>query len=266
MEYTGTLSKMESALADRVNYFLQLSKEQIQLNDLLDKNLKITYLGEIYCIKCGRKTSKSFSQGFCYPCFQSAPETEECVLRPELCRAHEGIARNMEFAHSHCLIDHYVYLSRTDAIKVGVTRNTQIPTRWIDQGAVEAIKLAKTPNRYTAGLIEVALKKHMPDKTNWRNMLTGKITDIRTLTDVKKLAYSQLYKNLQTYYESDDSITKIEYPLLDIPAKVNSLDLEKTPVIEGKLTGIKGQYLIFDNLNVINIRKFGGYKVVLNTF
>ena len=261
MELTGNLSKMDSAFASPVNYFLSFPNEKLQVDTLIGKPLKINYMGEISCIKCGRKTSKSFSQGFCFPCFQNAPETEECVLRPELCRAHEGIARDMDFAKTHCLIDHYVYLSRTNSIKVGVTRNTQIPTRWIDQGATEAIKLAKTPNRYTAGLIEVALKNHMPDKTNWRNMLIGKITDERLLTDAKELAYSQLDKDLQQYLEPDDTITPIQYPMNDTPVKVNSLNLDKEPVIEGILTGIKGQYLIFDNANVINIRKFGGYKV-----
>jgi hypothetical protein len=261
MEVSGNLLKMETKLNQTVQYHLILSDNKLLLNDYLGKKISLEYLGEINCIKCGRKTSKSFSQGFCFPCFQTAPETEDCVLRPELCLAHEGIARDMEFAESHCLIDHFVYLSRTDAIKVGVTRNTQIPTRWIDQGAIEAIILAKTPNRYTAGLIEVALKNHLPDKTNWRNMLTGKITDDRTLTDVKRLVSSIGDIYIEKYFYTDDSITTISYPLLEKPVKIGSLDLEKTTHIEGVLTGIKGQYLIFDNTNVINIRKFGGYKV-----
>jgi hypothetical protein len=263
MEITGNLLKMGVELFGKVNYSLQLSGEVIPINELINRSIKIDYLGEINCIKCGRKTSKSFSQGFCYPCFQSAPETEECVLRPELCLAHEGIARDMEFAELHCLINHYVYLSRTDAIKVGVTRYTQIPTRWIDQGAIEAIKIAKTPNRYIAGLIEVTLKNHLPDKTNWRNMLTGKITDNRPLLDVKMIIRNIPDETLQKYFENDNSITTIEYPLTAVPTKVNSFDLDKYPLIEGVLTGIKGQYLIFDNLNVINIRKFGGYKIKL---
>lgn len=261
MEAIGNLSKMGTELYENVRYTVILSENKICLNDHLNKPVQIDYLGEINCIKCGKKTSKSFSQGFCYPCFLSAPETEDCVLRPELCRAHEGIARDLEFAQTHCLIDHFVYLSRTNAIKVGVTRNTQIPTRWIDQGAVEAIKIAKTPNRYLAGLIEVSLKNHLPDKTNWRNMLTGKITDGRPLTEVKTQVYDLLDKNLQEYFYPDDSITYIDYPITSTPIKVNSLDFEKNPQIKGTLTGIKGQYLIFDNLNVINIRKFGGYKV-----
>jgi hypothetical protein len=264
MEYKGTLSKMASENTIPVNYSLFIDNRQVEMNKFIGKKLEVEFLGEIFCIKCGRKTNKSFSQGFCYPCFLSAPETEDCVMRPELCRAHENIARDMEFAQNHCLIDHFVYLSRTNAIKVGVTRHTQIPTRWIDQGAVEAIKLARTPNRYTAGLVEVALKNFLPDKTNWRNMLTGKITDNRSLAEVKSLMHNKLNDDLKPYFLNDESLSvNIVYPQLEVPGKVISVDLEKILRIEGVLTGIKGQYLIFDNFNVINIRKYGGYKVLL---
>jgi hypothetical protein len=264
MEITGTLSKMNSENAPPVRYSLTMDTEKIDINQLHGKTLRIEFLGEIYCIKCGKKTNKSFSQGFCYSCFLTAPETEDCVFRPELCQAHENIARDMEFARSHCLIDHYVYLSLTNAIKVGVTRHTQIPTRWIDQGAVQAIKLAKTPNRYLAGCIEINLKKYLPDKTNWRNMLTCKISDDRTLTEVKSLMFTNLNDELKDFFvKEDNTIVDLVYPLLEVPEKVTSLDLEKAGSIEGVLTGTKGQYLIFDNKNVINIRKYGGYKVKL---
>ena len=246
-----------------VKYYLTLGEDQICLNDYLGKELKINFLDEINCVKCGRLTKKSFSQGFCYPCFSTAPETEECVLRPELCRAHEGIARDMQYAQTHCLIDQYVYLSLTSGIKVGVTRSTQIPTRWIDQGAIKAVKLAKTPNRYTAGLIEVALKEVMADKTNWRNMLTGKITEERSLKEVKNAVIDQLDEEFESYIDWDDEITELEYPVNVYPQKVVSLNLDRTPEVGGILTGIKGQYLMFDERAVINIRKFGGYKVRL---
>lgn len=264
MIHSGNLRKMQSELSDIVNYSLYLNNELVLLNSFLGKVINIEYVGEINCVKCGKKTSKSFSQGFCYPCFKSAPETEECVLRPELCRAHEGIARDMEYAKKNCLIDHVVYLSLTSGIKVGVTRNTQLPTRWIDQGAIRAIKLAITPNRYTAGLIETALKDYLADKTNWRNMLCCKITDTRDLIEVKQLVSNKLNPELKELVCTENSITEINYPLLETPAKVSSLNFDKTPVIKGVLTGIKGQYIILDNRNVLNIRKFGGYKVNLN--
>jgi hypothetical protein len=261
MEISGNLHKMCTEADSPVKYYLNLQDEEIKLNDFIGKSVKIEFLGEINCVKCGRITKKSFSQGFCYPCFASAPETEECVMRPELCRAHEGIARDIEYAQNHCLIDQYVYLSLTSGIKVGVTRGTQIPTRWIDQGAIKAVKLAKTPNRYTAGLIEVALKEIMADKTNWRNMLTGKITDERSLIEVKELAIDNLDEEFEPYIVWENDITELEYPVVKYPQKVVSLNLDKTPEVGGILTGIKGQYLMFDERAVINIRKYGGYKV-----
>ena len=252
---------MSAELENTVQYYLDIDGEKIHLNSFLGKEINLEYAGEINCIKCGRLTKKSFSQGFCYPCFVSVPETEECVLRPELCRAHEGIARDMDYAEKHCLIGHFVYLSLTSNIKVGVTRNTQIPTRWIDQGAVQAIILAYTPNRYIAGLIETSLKSHLADKTNWRNMLTGRITDDRSLTEVKQLVPPLLSDELSQYITDDNEITHITYPLTEKPMKVNSLNFDKDSHVKGTLTGIKGQYLILDNRNVLNIRKFGGYKV-----
>ncbi len=263
MEYVGNLQKMRTELNKPVDYYLTLDNQEIHINKFLGKTLKFHFTNEINCIKCGRKTNKSFSQGFCYPCFKTAPETEECVLRPELCLAQEGIARDMEYAEKHCLNDHFVYLSLTSGIKVGVTRFSQVPTRWIDQGAIKAIKLAKTPNRVTAGLIEVSLKEHMADKTNWRNMLANKITEVRTLIEVKELVKPKLPQNFQQYIIDDNLITEIEYPNLEIPVKVASLNFDKTTDIQGTLTGIKGQYLIFDNKSVLNVRKFGGYKVIL---
>lgn len=264
MDYIGNLHKMRTELRNPVDYFLTLDNREIHLNELLGKNIRLEYIGEINCIKCGRKTYKSFSQGFCYPCFKSAPETEECVLRPELCRAHEGVARDLAYAEQHCLNDHFVYLSLTSGIKVGVTRQSQVPTRWIDQGAIQAIKLAKVPNRYTAGLIEVALKEHMADKTNWRNMLTNKIINSTPLTDVKEDVRQKLPENLIEYVVDDNSITEINFPNEAVPERVSSVNFEKTGIIEGILTGIKGQYLILDNTFVLNIRKFGGYKIKLS--
>jgi len=263
MNISGNLLKMRTVLDVPVRYTLRLNDQNIEINNWLGKRIRLEYQNEINCIKCGRVTKKSFAQGFCYPCFISAPETEECVLRPELCRAHEGIARDLSYAENNCLIDHFVYLSLTNTIKVGVTRMTQVPTRWIDQGAVKAIKLAKTPNRYAAGLIEVNLKKHLADKTNWRNMLTGKITDSRSLYEVREFTFSVLQNDLKKYFLEKSEITTIEYPMLEHPAKVTALNFDKIPNIEGTLTGIKGQYLILNNSQVLNIRKFGGYKVLL---
>lgn len=262
MKMRGNLLKMRTVLVDPVEYYLSLGETEIVVNKLLNKEIKLRFLYQINCIRCGRKTSKSFAQGFCFPCFRSAPETEECVLRPELCRAHEGIARDMDYARQHCLNDHFVYLSFTSGVKVGVTRQSQIPTRWIDQGATAAIPIAKTPNRYTAGMIEVELKKHFADKTNWRTMLKGADLNF-DLKEEKKKVQTHLSPDLSTYFIEEDEITEIYYPIKEAPVKIASINLDKTPYISDILIGIKGQYLIFQSDSVLNIRTYGGYLVEL---
>jgi hypothetical protein len=184
-------------------------------------------------------------------------------LRPELCQAHRGISRDIEWARKHCLQDHYVYLAISSGLKVGVTRKSQIPTRWIDQGAGKAIKLAKTPNRYLAGIIEVVLKDHLNDKTNWRKMLQNEVPSDIDLLKERQKARVLLGKEFQTYFVDDDETTEIVYPVTQYPEKVKSVGFDKEEIITGKLKGIKGQYLIFGDDRVLNIRKHGGYLVEL---
>jgi hypothetical protein len=265
MEILGSVRKMRSKLTETVKYSLPIGDKELEMNDFLGKEIKLEYMGEIHCIRCGRKTNKSFSQGFCYPCFITAPETEECVLRPELCMAHEGKARDMEYAERSCLSEQVVYLSVTSGLKVGVTRGSQVPTRWIDQGATKAIELSRTPNRYTAGLVEVALKAHMKDKTYWRAMLKNETSFAGDLLEEKNRATKLLSPELGAFRSESDQITEIQYPVLRYPEKVASLNFDKESVVNGVLAGIKGQYLIFDNNRVINIRKFGGYLVKMSS-
>lgn len=259
----GALLKMRSELNDPVDYFLSLADQKIHMNNFIGKNISITYLNEIHCIRCGRMTNKSFHQGYCFPCFRTAPETDDCILRPEMCRAHEGVSRDMAWSKNHCLNDHIVYLAISSGLKVGVTRIAQVPTRWIDQGASSAIKIAQAPNRYTAGIIEVNLKKHFADKTNWRNMLTNKMDTEINLMEQKAKAKELVKKEFLNYFIDDNEITEINYPVLEYPEKVNSFNFDKAQKIEGILVGIKGQYLIFEEGKVLNIRKHNGYEVEL---
>ena len=265
MEYTGNIRKMESSYGEVIHYRLPLSEHKVEMNRLLGHEISMEYQGQIHCIRCGRKTNKSFAQGYCYPCFTTAPETEECVLRPELCRAHEGVARDMEYAEKYCLNDHVVYLSLTSGLKVGVTRGSQVPTRWIDQGAVRAIELARTPNRYLAGLIEVALKAHINDKTNWRKMLSGSDVEEQDLVQSKEQMIVQVPDDLLTFVTENDHVMELVYPVSIYPEKIKSLNFDKDPFISGVLNGIKGQYLMFEENRVINMRKFGGYRIRLST-
>ncbi len=262
-EIQGNLLKMNAKLDDVVQYYLPIGDSIVPLNELIGRTLNFEYQGRINCLACGKETPKSFAQGYCYPCFVSVPETSECGLRPELCEAHLGISRDMKWSETHCLSDHYVYLAISSGLKVGVTRASQIPTRWIDQGACKAIKLAMTPNRYTAGIIEVELKNYFSDKTSWQKMLKNNIDRSIDLEEAKQQAWEYLDEELQAYVIDDDEITEITYPVENYPTKVKSIGFDKVPKFEKVLTGIKGQYLIFDNTFVLNIRKHSGYHITL---
>ncbi|NNF16085.1 MAG: DUF2797 domain-containing protein [Gammaproteobacteria bacterium] len=260
---TGHILKMRTHHDEPVRYQLPIADEYLDVNGLIDTHITLRFDGIINCIKCERQINKSFGQGFCYPCFRSAPEASECILRPELCRAHEGEARDMEWARRHCLQEHIVYLAKSSAIKVGITRGAQVPTRWMDQGATEAIVFAKTPNRYTAGLVEVAMKAHLTDRTNWRRMLKNEIAE-DDLVAIKTALTAHLDNHLHAYLSDDNLVYTFNYPVTTYPEKVSSVGFDKCPVIEGKLLGIKGQYLLLDNNRVLNIRKHQGYCIQID--
>ena len=257
----GTLSKMPVKYADPVQYFLKLEEEPVLVNDWIGKTVKLSYTGNIYCINCGRKTSKSFNQGFCFPCFRDAPQNAECIIRPELCRAHLGEGRDPEWEEKHHNQPHVVYLAISSVPKVGVTRATNVPSRWIDQGAWKAVKLAETPNRYQAGMIETDLKQYFSDKTPWQRMLKNELADEVEVLETKNKMQELMEDKYNEFDSSDDEIYEMKYPVIEFPKKVKSHNLDKEPTLEGKLMGIKGQYWIFEGGIVINIRKYGGYEV-----
>jgi hypothetical protein len=265
MEISLPLHKMYAQLNHEriVEYTLANEHNKWLMNDIIGQTLTIRFENAIYCISCGQKTNKSFNQGFCYSCFQNAPEASPCIIHPELCEAHLNKGRDIEWEQKHHNQPHIVYLSQTSHIKVGVTRDLQIPTRWIDQGAHAALILAEVPYRQLAGEIEVALKSHISDKTNWRAMLQNTFKE-EDLIKVKNKMQTLIPENLQTYISNNNDIIKIKFPVLSYPNKVKSLNLDKTPIYKGKLTGIKGQYLLFEDNTVFNIRKFGGYQVTLS--
>ncbi|MEM7084246.1 MAG: DUF2797 domain-containing protein [Pseudomonadota bacterium] len=254
---------MNTQLERTVAYSLPIGDEAVDMNALIGEDISLRFDGEIRCIKCDRSTKKSFGQGFCFPCFRSAPEASECILRPELCRAHEGEARDMEWAKRHCLQEHIVYLAKSSVIKVGITRGSQIPTRWIDQGASEGLIFARTPNRFTAGQVEVAMKAFLTDRTNWRRMLKNEISDDDLIARKTELT-DQLDDELSAYITQNESVTTVDYPVTAYPEKVKSVGFDKLPRIEGQLLGIKGQYLLLDKDRVLNIRKHQGYLIALD--
>ena len=243
---------------DTVDYYL--GEQQIHVNELIGNEIEFKYSGEINCTVCGKKTKTSFGQGFCYNHFMNSPQASPCIIRPELCEAHLGKGRDVEWEQKYHNVKHYVYLAVSSAVKVGITNGQNLPYRWIDQGASFAIKLAEVPYRKLAGDIEVALKGTFTDKTNWRSMLKNDIGDFE-LEEEKWQCEELLPSDLAEYMSEDDDIIEIKYPVLEFPEKVKSIGFDKEPNIEGKLMGIKGQYLLLDNNRVLNIRKHTGYYV-----
>jgi hypothetical protein len=264
MQKQGNIRKMHADLKEVVEYQLPIGEELIPMNPLIGKQIHFNYLGQINCIHCGKKTKTSFAQGYCYSCFTKLPQTDDSILRPELDLSYLGISRDMEWAKKNSLRPHYVYLAYSGNLKVGVTRESQVPTRWIDQGASKAIKLAKTPNRHIAGVIEVALKEHFSDKTNWRQMLKLSTVEELDLLAEKQKAFNFLHPELQQYLSDEDQIVEINYPMISPPEKIVSFGFEKLKEYSGILKGIKGQYLIFEDGKVLNIRKHNGYLIEIS--
>ena len=260
----GNIKKMKSNLLDSVTYQIPIDDKLFPISDYLGENISLEYLQEIHCVACDRLINKSFAQGYCYPCFISLPQTSECILRPELCRAHKGESRDMEWSKHHCLQDHFVYIALTAGAKVGVTRATQIPTRWIDQGAVQAVQLAKTSNRYEAGVIEIELKKYISDRTSWQKMLKNDIDYSINIVELKNHLINQISKKNHKFILENSKVVDINYPHISFPEKVKSVNFLKESKIEGKLIAVKGQYLLFNNNQVLNIRKHSGFKVSID--
>jgi hypothetical protein len=263
MQYEGVLTKMQTEYSNPIQYYLVFETSFLNLNQLLNKYLEINFVG-YQCLNCGKK-KKIFRQGFCYDCFMSSASAGDWIMKPELSTAHLDIEdRDLDYEKKVQLQPHIVYLALSSEIKVGVTRKTQVPTRWIDQGAVQAIPIVEVPNRYLAGITEVALKNHYADKTNWQKMLKNEVPVADLVKERMSLRYL-IPKEVQDYFHPEkEDLYDLHFPVLEYPKKVSSLNLDKSPNFSGKLIGIKGQYLIFQDGTVFNIRTFEGYVVKIS--
>jgi len=268
MKVTGNIDKMRVEAGEPVQYFLPIGDQELPMNPFIGNKLHIEYSGTINCIACGRKTSKSFNQGYCFPCMRSLARCDTCIVRPELCHYDQGTCREPDWAEQNCLRPHVVYLANSSGIKVGITRGSQVPTRWIDQGASQALPILEVPDRHTAGMVEVVLKSCVADRTDWRKMLKGvpeqrdMIAEAREVFAQCESQVAQLEKQLgeKKLVQIDKPSVSFSYPVETYPEKINSLNLDKEPEINSVLIGIKGQYLIFES-GVINIRKYAGYEI-----
>jgi hypothetical protein len=264
MQKTGLIQKMHTALENNTAmYTLPIGEELLHMNSLIGKRITFNFNGDIFCSACGAKTKKSYSQGFCYPCCQNLAKCDLCIMKPETCHHHLGTCREPMWGLENCFTPHIIYLANSSGLKVGITRQTNIPNRWIDQGAISAIPLLAVDTRLKSGIIEESLKEFVADKTNWRTMLKGEVTNI----DLHASKYELLAKIPEKIAEVgatpvQDTLYTITYPVLEYPTKITSLNFDKTPEISGTLLGIKGQYLILD-CGVLNIRKFGSYNLTI---
>lgn len=257
----------------QAQYTLPIGDAHVDMNALVGKQVSFEFTGVINCIHCNRATKKSFSQGYCYPCLMRLAQCDNCIIKPEKCHYHEGTCREPEWGETHCLQSHFVYLANTGAAKVGITRHAVdgVSSRWIDQGASQALPIFRASERRVSGLVEIILAKYISDKTNWRTMLKGNISDL----DLVKLKGQLLDKantelealiqeyGLQAVSPIDTKQIEINYPVLIYPEKIKSINLDKELGFSGKLNGIKGQYLLLDGDRVINLRKYAGYNLSL---
>ena len=263
MTYEGVLTKMQTEFGNPIQYYLVFENSFLHMNQLLNKTLEINFVG-YQCLNCNKK-KKIFRQGFCYDCFTSSASAGDWIMKPELSTAHLEIEdRDLEYEKKVQLQPHIVYLALSSEVKVGVTRNTQVPTRWIDQGASQAIAIVEVPNRYLAGFTEVALKDFYTDKTNWQKMLKNDFEPIDLIAERKKTELLIPSQVQDYFYATKEELYEIHFPVLEYPKKVSSLNLDKSPNFSGKLTGIKGQYLLFEDGTVFNVRTFEGFVVTIS--
>ena len=266
MQLAGNITMMKTSLVDgKANYVLSLGGELIEMNSLVGRQIELSFSGDINCSNCGQKTNKSFSQGYCFPCARSLARCDMCIMKPETCHHHLGTCREPEWGLSNCFSSHVVYLANSSGPKVGITRETNMPGRWIDQGAISALPILKVNSRIDSGKVESALKPFIADKTNWRKMLTNEVEQTNLIAKKTELL-SEIPDLIDAVRAKllDDETINISYPVIKYPTKIVSLSFDKTPNISGVLEGIKGQYLLFDS-GVLNLRKFSSYHIGLSS-
>lgn len=262
MTFEGVLTKMESEFSNPIQYYLVFENDFINMNQLIDKNINIQFV-KYQCLNCGLDRP-IYRQGFCKSCFFEIPQAADWIMRPELSTAHLNKEdRDLVYEKKVQLQPHIVYLANSSNVKVGVTRKSQVPTRWIDQGAHEAIEIVEVPNRYLAGITEVALKDHVADKTNWRTMLKNEIQD-ENLVEWRERLKAYIPDEAKDYFIESNTETNIGFPVLKYPEKPKSLNLIKQQKYSGRLVGIKGQYLIFEDDRVFNVRANEGLVVTIS--
>lgn len=262
MNIRGLNRGLSHEYQEPLQYYIQLNDERYPLNNHIGKKAQLSFDNKIQCVHCGRVIKKTFNNGSCYPCFRDLAENDLCIVKPSLCHFEKGTCRDHNFAETHCMTPHYVYLAVSSDIKVGLTREGNTLKRWGDQGAVQAVPIAKLPTRKQAGDLELFLSEHFPDKTNWRKMLKGEAPDLR-LEELRAQAFSYMKDEHKVHMVYEAEPIRFSYPIEQPAAKITAYNLDKEPAIDDRLVGIKGQYLIFE-CGVLNMKKYAGYHLQIS--
>ncbi|WDL97108.1 DUF2797 domain-containing protein [Alicyclobacillus sp. ALC3] len=267
-QLTGYLRELNHSWHAPIQYEIVTEEGTLPLNDLIGTGIQLRFTGEKKCIACGRSVKKLYQNGYCFPCVTTLAECDLCIVKPHECHFHKGTCRDESFGQSHCMIPHYVYLAFSSDVKVGLTRKGREFRRWVDQGASAAVLLAETTTRKQAGELEMTLTAIMPDKTNWRKMLSVRDVSseiVDTLSQTRRTALEFLASRQElAEVMPDREIHTFVYPRVDVEVALKSLSLDKEPVLEGRLVGIKGQYLLFPH-GVFNVKKHAGMRVEMVT-
>lgn len=264
---------------NKVTYFL---KENMDI--VPGMHIMLKHTGRYQCVSC-KKILKKIYSGFCYVCLTQKAMADTCVMAPNRCHYLKGTCREPKWGENFCFKPHFIYLAYTDKFKVGLTRQTHIPYRWMDQGATIAAILSKVTSRYQAGMIEKSLMEILSDKSHWQNMLKSgnsrpskedflnkwlEVQDwlkkkIQAHPDLIVETSSELHISKEIEILNAPEIFEMDYPLDFIPEKIKSVSLEKEPIVSDEIIGIKGQYLIFRD-RVLNVRSHEGAIVSLQLY
>ena len=87
---------------------------------------------------------------------------------------------------------------------------------------------------------------------------------VHALLDAKDDALGALGMAYEPFFEEDDEVHSLQFPVHHYPDKVTSTKLEKVPVISGKLVGVKGQYWMWEDGRVWNVRAHAGSRVEID--
>ena len=208
MELQGICHKMRAGLTDlsvtdqqthkaNVEYKFILDRSEIDLPFRLGEEIEIEATGNIHCVSCGVKTPKSYSQGHCFKCFKTKAACDMCIMKPETCHYHLGTCREDSFAHEVCFQPHIVYLANSSALKVGITRLGQMPTRWLDQGATQALPIMQVGSRRLSGQLEIMFGSQVADKTDWRKLLKGEAEPLN-LIEIRERLIEEFAPKIQS--------------------------------------------------------------------